>query len=345
LPAHAILLSLRMFLRGRLTLWVALVATVLSCTRRSVPEADARPVAAPVQAKEPTRLRVAVVSDLNGAYGSTVYGSDVHQAVQALVTQVRPNIVLITGDMVAGQQANLRYADMWKSFHTAVTEPLSQAGIPVAPAPGNHDASGYAPFAAERAEYVRQWSHHIPSVTFVDRSAYPLRYSFELDRVFFLALDATTPGQLDAAQRAWAEAQLSAATEPVKIGYGHLPLHPVALGRVGEVLADFDLEATFAQHSLTAYLSGHHHAYYPGAAAGFRQVAMPCLGGGPRPLVGTATKSSPKALVVIDIERDRITSVDALEAPSYTRPIDRKRLPERILHGRHALVRDDLAGL
>jgi hypothetical protein len=140
------------------------------------------------------------------------------------------------------------------------------------------------------------------------------------------------------------DAQLGASTHSVKIGYGHLPLHPVARGRTREVLADAQLEASFARHGLTAYLSGHHHAYYPGAASGFLQVAMPCLGGGPRPL-WPAHRASPKALVVLDIDERGVVDVEAFEAPEFERKIARETLPERIAYGEHLLLRDDVAGL
>jgi hypothetical protein len=301
-----------------------------------------------VAAKKPakSKLRIGVISDLNSAYGSKTYLPEVRGAVDALIHRVRPDVVLITGDMVAGQAAGLAYGDMWRSFHKTVTGPLTAAGIPVAPAPGNHDASGYAVYAGERAEYARQWTsaERVPAVEFVDRSHYPFRYSFQKGGVFFVALDATMPGKLTSDQRAWVDSQLTSSKVKLKIGYGHLPLHPVAHGRLSEVLGDRELEASFASRGLTAYLSGHHHAYYPGAASGFLQVAMPCLGGGPRPLVG-AGRTSPKALVVIDVEDGRVTRVDALESPSFSTSIDRTRLPKRIVHGAHRLERDDIAGL
>jgi hypothetical protein len=302
--------------------------------------------AAPAPARAPARLRIAVISDLNGNYGSTKYGPEVHGAIASVIGRVRPDVVLITGDMVAGQQANLRYGAMWTSFHAAVTEPLAAAGIPLAPAPGNHDASGYPQFASERGEYARQWSAagHVPAVRFVDREHFPLRYSFTVGSAFFVALDATTAGPLSAEQRGWVDRQLAASTQPVKIAYGHLPLHPVAHGRVGEVLADDELEEIFRRRGLDAYVSGHHHAYYPGAAGGFLQIAMPCLGGGARPVLGTSHAST-RGLVLIDVEGDRVTGVDALEAPAFETPVDRARLPEEIRRGRHLLVRDDVAGL
>lgn len=313
-------------------------ADAASDTSPDAPPTDAKPAGA--------TLRIAVLSDLNGSYGSTTYESSVHAAVAALVDGVKPDLVLVTGDMVAGQQAGLDYAAMWKGFHAAVTTPLTTAGIPVAITPGNHDASAYSAFAAERAEFVKQWSspERTPKVAFVDESNWPLRYSFAYKGAFFVSIDATTVAKLSAEQRAWVDAQLAgAAAYKVKIAYAHLPIHPFAIGRETEVTNDLELEKIFATRGLTMFVSGHHHAYYPGAAGGVRQIGTSCAGAGPRRLIGTST-TSPKSVLRIDVEDDVVTSVEALAAPSFTTPIARSSLPTKLTYGSHTLTRDDLAG-
>ena len=290
-------------------------------------------------------LRLAVISDLNDSYGSTTYSSTVRAAVGALTGRIRPDLVLVTGDMVAGQMAGLDYAAMWAGWHRTVTDPMRAAGIPMAVTPGNHDASGYSQFAAERAVFVSQWSQaaRVPAVAFVDRSRYPLRYSFTFRGAFFVSLDATTVGPLSAEQRAWVDAQLAASTQPVKIAFGHLSLHPVTVGRETEVLADAELEAIFRRRGLTAYISGHQHGYYPGARGGLRLVSMACLGAGPRALVGAAA-ASPLSLLSVEIRDGQVASLDALAAPDFTRAIARSTLPREIRYGAQRVVRDDLAG-
>lgn len=289
-------------------------------------------------------LRIAVVSDLNSRYGSTTYAPAVHAAAEALVDRIKPDVVLITGDMVAGQKAGVDAPAMWQAFHAAVTEPLVAAGIPLAPAPGNHDA---APgFAKERAEYVAQWSEpdRVPAVTFLDRSHYPLYYSFEVRGVFFAALDATAVGPLRRGQRAWLDAQLSGTAAEAKIVFGHLPNHPFSVHRETEILDDPELEAILARHAVDAYVSGHHHAYYPGALDGVRHVAMPCLGSGARRLLGASTRSTP-ALLVMGVDGGDIVTLEALPAPDFQHPVERATLPRRVSRGRHTVLRDDLAGL
>jgi 3',5'-cyclic AMP phosphodiesterase CpdA len=308
-----------------------MLGACVSSASAEVPRADANET-----------LRVAVVSDLNGSYGSTHYLPSVHAAADALVDRVRPDLVLITGDMVAGQKAGLDYRGMWNAFHGAMTEPLMAAGIPVAPAPGNHDA---APgFAAERRHYVRQWKdeRRASRVQFVDASAYPLHYSFVVDGAFFAAVDATAVGPLRGRQHAWLDEQLAATEAEVKIVFGHLPIHPFAKQREREILDDVELEEILRAHDVTAYVSGHHHAYYPGAVDGVRHVAAPCLGAGARALIGRSQRSRP-AMIVMEIDAHGIASLEALQAPEFEDVVPRDTLPQRIEHGRHGVVRDDLA--
>lgn len=302
-------------------------------------EREPEPVAEPTQ---PQRLRVAVISDLNSRYGSTTYMPSVHAAARALVERVRPNLVLVTGDMVAGQKRGLDYRAMWSSFHEAVTDPLLEAGIIVAPAPGNHD--GARGFEAERRHYVEQWSDpdRAARVEYVDASSYPLHYSFVHGGVFFAAVDATAVGPLRGRQHEWLDEQLERTDAEVKIVFGHLPIHPFARNREREILDDAELEAILRRHDVDAYVSGHHHAYYPGNVDGVRHVAAPCLGAGARALIGGQQRSRP-ALVVIEIDASGIVELEAFEAPGFDAAVQRSKLPARIEHGRHAVVRDDLA--
>jgi hypothetical protein len=299
-------------------------------------------VAAPLPSERTpeTPLEIAVISDLNQSYGSTHYGREVHAAVSALTDRLRPELVLITGDMVAGQRADVDPPAMWQGFHRAVRAPLRRAGILLAPTPGNHDAS--PTFTRERAEYVQQWRASESGLRFIDGAHYPLRYTFEFRGAFFMSLDAAAVGPLSNEQRAWVEQQLDRAIDyRVKIAFGHLPLHPIAHGREYEILNDSKLEALFTRHGVDAYASGHQHAYYPGWAGDMHHVAMPCLGAGARPLIGTRAASA-QALVLLRVEDGGVSSLEAFHAPSFTKPIARSTLPPQIALGRHQLVRDDL---
>jgi len=286
-------------------------------------------------------LRVIVVSDLNDSYGSTTYSAPVHAAVAAIIAR-QPDLVLSTGDMVAGQQAGLDYPAMWAGFHAAVSDELAAAGLPFAVTPGNHDASGYPAFAGERELFVAEWLDRKPALELVDDSGYPLRYSFIAGAALFVALDSTTVGALDADQMQWLDGQLGQSDAPTKIVFGHVPLVPFSVGREDEIIGDPALEAMLEQHGVTMFISGHHHVYYPGRRGTLRHVSMACLGAGPRALIGTDT-TSPRAMLELEIdESGAITVLEALSEPAFDSPIPRADLPESLSYGPWTVIRDDL---
>ena len=329
---------------------IALVAFVLQA---HVGESEAwvgprralTPAAAPVLGIAPparSRFTVAVISDLNGGYGSTHYDDAVHGAVDELLER-SPDLVLSTGDMVAGQRAGIDHAAMWRSFHAAVSDRLRAASIPFAVTPGNHDASGYPTFEHERDLFVEQWRARRPDVEFQDDSHFPLRYSFVVGPALFISLDATTIGPLDEEQMGWLDEQLSiGARHPVKIVFGHVPLHPFAVGRETEHIGDPGLEALLLSHGVELFISGHHHAYYPGRRGALRLVSTSCLGGGPRPLIGTSSRSA-RSLLFFTIGPDGVSGLDAYTGDGFDERIERASLPDHVGAGSTRIDRDDLA--
>jgi len=293
-------------------------------------------------------LRVAVISDLNGSYGSTDYDRGVNRAVARIIA-LAPDLVISTGDMVAGQRRNplLTEAEvdaMWQSFHAAVTQPLREAGIPLLVTPGNHDASGYEGFEAERRAYDRTWTRNAPDVPILDGERYPFRYGVSYEGVLFIGLDATVTGPLAVEEREWLE-QFLAEERPrhrAAIVFGHIPVWPVAQGRETDFLGDTDLHAILKASRVSAVLSGHHHAYYPGIADGVLYVAQACLGGGPRKLIGRDT-ASPKAFTLLEIDDNAVISIQAVTGDAFDRTIPLSTLPESIGTGTYRLVRQDLA--
>jgi hypothetical protein len=286
-------------------------------------------------------IRVVVISDLNDSYGSTTYSAPVHDAVAAIVS-LQPDIVLSTGDMVAGQQGGLDYDGMWAGFHAAVSDQLAAVGIPFAVSPGNHDASAYAGFETEREIYVAQWSARRPEVELVDDASYPLRYSFRIGAAFFVALDSTTVGALDAEQMAWLDGQLEGSDAPIEIVYGHVPLVPFTVGRETEIIGDPALEQMLEEHGVAMFISGHHHAYYPGRRGNVRHVSMACLGSGPRALIGTDTASA-RAILLLEIDAEgQVTGLEAMSGAAFDTAIPRAELPESIAYGAWSITRDDL---
>ncbi|MBO6933434.1 MAG: metallophosphoesterase [Deltaproteobacteria bacterium] len=288
----------------------------------------------------PPVYRVAVLSDLNGSYGSTTYDSTVHAAVERIVAWA-PDLALATGDMVAGQQSGLDYRAMWAGFHAAVSDPLAAAAIPFAVTPGNHDASGYASYAEERAIYVDEWNARRPDVAFVDESGYPLRYAFRLGPALFVSLDDTTVGALSADQMSWLDSLLEADDAELTIVYGHLPLYPFAEGRETETIGDPELEALLNRHEVDLFISGHHHAYYPGRRGDLRLVSMACQGSGPRALIG-GDGSRSRSLLLFELDASGIRMLDAFGGSSYEARVERSSLPDHVNEGELRIDRDDL---
>src|SRR5690606_23629536 len=117
------------------------------------------------------------------------YDPRVHTSVN-LLKELRPELVISAGDLVAGQKRGLESEQiwaMWDGFTSTVTDPLRKAGIPFAPVAGNHDASGYPAFAHERTIFNEHWRkpEQKPDLDFIDDEHYPLYYSFRHKEVFF----------------------------------------------------------------------------------------------------------------------------------------------------------------
>lgn len=291
-------------------------------------------------------LRVAVISDLNGSYGSTVYEHTVSRDIGRLI-ELKPDLIISTGDMVAGQRLHPLLSKetveaMWAAFHEQVSNPILTAGIPFAVTPGNHDASAYSSFTMEREIYRRQWLTRARGLQFVDQANYPFNYAFTLGDVLFISLDITRVGALSEEQRQWLDdlLQHKGGAYRHRVAFGHLPIYPFARGRETEVTADHKLEKLFQRHRVELFLSGHHHAFYPGYHAGVRHVGQACLGAGPRRLIGTSQVAE-RAVTWLEFEDGDIT-VGALTGPRLDQTIDFNTLPKSIPSPYGTLVRYDL---
>ncbi|MGR8920429.1 MAG: metallophosphoesterase family protein [Gammaproteobacteria bacterium] len=292
-------------------------------------------------------LRVAVISDLNGAYGETRYEPAVNKAMNRIVA-MQPDLVISTGDMVAGQRRpHLQRPEleaMWKSFHATVTAPLAAAGIALAVTAGNHDASGYPGFELERVVFAEQWRDRRPEVAFLDAESYPFRYAFSVGDTLFVSLDATTVGPLGAAQTQWLRNVLARHGQRYRyrVVFGHLPLWPLAQGRETEYIGDPALQTLLKGAGVDLVLSGHHHAFYPGSKNGVAFVGQGCLGAGPRPLLGSLRRSS-RSITWLTLTGEHIAAA-AYAGPAFATPIAWESLPERVPAAGGALERADLAG-
>ena len=288
-------------------------------------------------------LRVVVISDLNGSYGSTSYSKRVPVAIQRIIA-LKPDLVISTGDMVAGQQKPVLSENevraMWAAFHRVVSDPLEKAGIPLAVTPGNHDASAYGGFEGERRIFGKEWRARKPDLRYTDDEGYPFFYAFEMGGVRFASLDATTLGPLRGDQMARLS-RVMAGSGPA-VTFSHLPLWPFAQKREREIIGDPALEALYLDLGVDLHLSGHHHAYYPGWKDGVAYVSQACLGGGPRWLIGESTRSS-HSFTVVEFQNGKLGSVTAYEGPEFRTSIDPKSLPKQIQSNKAVLRRLDLA--
>ena len=276
-------------------------------------------------------VRIAVISDLNGSYGSTDYSRNVHKAIEAIVA-LSPDVVLSAGDMVAGQRrpalSEAEVQAMWRSFHTTVTEPLTRAGIPLAATPGNHDGSAYSGFEAERRIYEDEWKARRPSLQFVQDEHYPFFYAFDIGSARIVSIDATRVGPIDAYQMRALETVFDGAG-PARIVFSHMPLWPFTVERENEIIGDPALERLLDTGGVDLYLSGHHHAYYPGQIEAFSVISQAELGGGPKRLIGTE-QTGPKSITLLDIAQDGSIRVSTLKGPDFQNPVDVRTLPERL---------------
>jgi hypothetical protein len=161
--------------------------------------------------------------------------------------------------------------------------------------------------------------------------------------VRFASLDATTVGALSSDQEDWLAGTMKDAG-PTRIVFSHLPLWPVAIGRETEIIGDTGLSDLFDELGVDLHLSGHHHAYYPGASGGVAYVAQACLGAGPRALIGTSEKTEP-GFTILDIAEDGRIAVSAATGPDFGTRLDPRTLPATIGSGAARLERLDLARL
>jgi endonuclease/exonuclease/phosphatase family metal-dependent hydrolase len=302
------------------------------------------------------RVRVVVLSDLNSSYGSTEYDPEVGAAVQRIIRDWRPDLVLIAGDMVAGQRPALedeRVRAMWAAFDSVVAAPLRHAGIPLAVTMGNHDASGHPGHERDRAIAAEYWHDRAPGARILDDGRFPFQYAFAHGGAFFLILDASTGAVVaDTAQMAWIRRVLStpeARTAGLRLSLGHVPLYPVAEGRdrPGEVQDHPDsLRTLLEAGGVRLHVSGHHHAYYPGRRGALELLHAGALGQGPRVLLGTDGPPA-KTVTVLDLfpAHDSIAERTFRVDGDRFEPMDPATLPSRVVgHEGYVIHRDAAPG-
>ncbi len=334
------LLSLR---RVRSALTIAVVPLALGCGDSG----DGRPY-----------LRALVLSDLNGPTGSVRYPVEVSHAVALARGELNPDIVLIPGDMVAGQAPALSDREvhaMWAAFDATVTEPLRDAGIPIVLTLGNHDAAAQPRYARDRRIATAYWRARVgrDDLPFVERQHFPHRYSVRFDDVFIAVWDAThgesgANGDLVA----WLEDALNhdeAEDARHRVVLAHIPIYDVSAppSFPDGVLADGDaLRRKLEKWGATMMVSGHHHAYYPGRRGTLELMHAGSLGSYPRALRGGDAPAR-KTVTVMDFWRDsvRVTGFHIDSATGAATPIALESLPRAICAEAGWVARRDLVEL
>ncbi|NJO86675.1 MAG: CHRD domain-containing protein, partial [Lewinella sp.] len=254
-------------------------------------------------------LRMAVVSDFNAAFGAVTYEWQVDSIIQRIPRLWNPDLVVCGGDMIAGQSEALtpeQVDAMWAGFETSIAAPIRAAGIPFVFTLGNHDGA----IAVDRQAAERYWRvpEHFPGWFPLDTTNYPFYMSF-LDRPggesFFIAWNASD-ANLSTQELAWVEAQLqSPAAQGAKFRFvvGHLPLYASANERnsIGNILNNAEqLRALLERYNVHTYVSGHHHAYFPGKRGDLELMNAGAAGSGPRSLIGRS-ETSPNTVTLMDV--------------------------------------------
>lgn len=238
-------------------------------------------------------LRIAVFGDFNGPYGATEYPRLVRVALDLVLGEWQPDLLLSPGDVIAGQSRALQPADldaMWQAFDRDIASRSSAAGVPFAVALGNHDASslrnrdGSFQFQADRDAAVRYWDADDQGLEHIVAHDYPFNYAFAHGGAFVIVIDASS-ARLSEGQDAWALEQLGstdAREAGVRVMVGHLPLLPIARGRdtPGEYLAEGQaLARAWSEAGLDLYVSGHQAAFYAGTVNALETLFAGGVGG------------------------------------------------------------------
>jgi 3',5'-cyclic AMP phosphodiesterase CpdA len=268
----------------------------------------------------------------------------------------QPDLVLCAGDMVAGQKLGLTEAEleaMWAAFDRLVFEPIRAAGLPFALTLGNHDASasqqgGEYVFDLERRVAARYWREHQSQLrlSYLDSAHFPFYYSFLHQGIFYLVWDASS-ATIEAQQVAWAEQVLAsevAQNARMRVVMGHLPLYAVSQGRDrnGEILNQAAaLQAILERYRVHTYISGHHHAYFPGHMNTLELLHCGALGSGPRSWLGR-TDAAMQTLTVLDIFLEQAQTVYTTYNMNTLQVVNLAQVPRQIIGPTGRVLRRDL---
>jgi 3',5'-cyclic AMP phosphodiesterase CpdA len=242
---------------------------------------------------------------------------------------------------------------MWQAFDFHIAQPLREAKIPFGFTIGNHDGSGAVVadkliFKRERDLATAYWNHHQQQLdlNWIDRANFPFYYSFQQQDIFFLVWDAST-SNIDSQQLAWVENSLksqSAQNAKTRLVIGHLPLYAVATAKnkPGEYLADTEtLRLLLKKYRVHTYISGHHHAYYPGKKGNLELLHAGALGQGARQLI-ESNLAPRQTVTIVDLQFDNFQTIYTTYDMKTLESIELERLPPFIQGNNGKIWRRDL---
>ncbi len=302
-------------------------------------------------------IRLAIISDLNSEYGATDYRREVTEGI-SLLPEWQPDMVICGGDMVAGQSLSLSDSEieaMWTAFDEKILSPIRAAKLPFALTIGNHDASSYQDengeflYVLDRQETTKFWAGHQSDtdLTFIEADGFPYYYSFEQGGIFYLIWDASS-ADIPPEQIAWADRALAspiAQNAELRVVMGHLPMYAVSQrrDRPGEYLNQADeLRQLLERHHVHTYISGHHHAYFPGKAGSINTLHCGALGSGPKSLLTTNTTAF-QTLTIMDVFLDDASTVYTTYNMNSMEVVDSQSLPRQIVGPNGRELRQDVA--
>lgn len=204
-------------------------------------------------------------------------------------------------------------------------------------------------FQKDRDLASSYWNNpnHDPGLTFVDKAKFPFYYSFSQNNIFYLVWDASTD-HLSEEQLSWVEKSLASAaaqSAKMRIAIGHLPLYAVAIGRntAGNVLSNPDkLRTLLEKYQVHTYISGHHHAYFPGKRGELELLHTGALGSGPRKLINS--KQQPfKTLTVVDINLNTESTIYTTYNMKNLSIVDSQTLPRIVVGYNGWVLRRDVS--
>lgn len=270
---------------------------------------------------------IGILADFNSSYGAVDYDPLVHKAVDVMIQDWQVDLVLMPGDVIAGQSHKLaddRFVEMWQGFDNTVAAPFREAGIPYVISVGNHDGSSQRSnssfsYSREREATKTYWNENFSPLSYFNTENYPFQYSILYKDLFIISLDASSNRLLNDTD-AWLNEQLStpeAINANFRIILGHLPLFGVAQGKTkaGEVLADgAKLARLFRENNVDIYISGHHAAYYP--ATNGNQILIHAGGIMGRKLLTSEDASKP-AIIKLVLTTDQTTATQTISVSGY----------------------------